>query len=60
MGLLLCLAGPMMFALIVPEKKGKLDAEDQMVLSIMSVVYVVFGLVVLIPGLLNIVAPIRA
>jgi hypothetical protein len=60
MGLLLCLAGPMLFAVISAEKKGNLDAEDQMFLSIMSIFYVVFGLLVLIPGLLNIIAPIRA
>lgn len=60
LGLLLAAVGPFLFAVTSIDKNAKVDPEGKMVLSILSVVYVVLGLLVLIAGVLSIIGGTRA
>lgn len=60
MGLLLAVVGPAMFALTAADRKaGRMSHEDEIMLTIMPIIYLVIGLVVLIAGVLNLIAGIR-
>jgi hypothetical protein len=60
MGLLLSAIGPFMFAILNAEKGGGPAPDERAFLGILSMVYLVLGLLVLTAGLLNVIAGIRA
>jgi hypothetical protein len=61
MGILLSVLGPAMFAMISMEQRGRpMPGDEQMLLGIISGVYLILGLLVLTAGVLNIVAGARS
>jgi hypothetical protein len=60
MGLLFSAVGPFLFVIINADKRGGPPPDERAILGIMSVVYLVVGLLALAAGLLNIIAGIRA
>jgi hypothetical protein len=60
MGLLFSALGPFMFVVMNADKRGGPPANERAILEIVSIVYLVLGLLVLTAGLLNVIAGIRA